>query len=434
MGFHRSSAGLMLAIGLLGAVVPEVAAQERAVVPVRLESSTSQKAAIEQLLATGKQQYRQADFRAAIATYQQVLSSGAEDAKVEALLQLAEIDLWIGKTTLAETKIKQAIELARKVSSRQLEGRSLHMLAAVERYRENYAKATELLNLALPILQAVGDREGEARIYLQFGFIDHAQAKFPQALEKFQTALKTAQAGNHQDVIVTCYNWLAKTQRSLKNIPQAETLIQKQQELSRLTGYRLGEYSGLTTVRWLQQDQKQIDQAIGTSQKQLAIAQSANNSWFQMDSAMVSANIYLNREQFSQGLSFYRKALSIAKKIDNKAVGLVQSRIGYTYLHKRRFSRSGMNKQAIFAASHAYEKALESYQKTNDKRLVAESYDNLAETYSMLALLHKDEDRVKFISKLEFAYQNAAKIYGKLGRQNKRIISLVVQKSMVLRN
>jgi CHAT domain-containing protein/Tfp pilus assembly protein PilF len=320
-------------------------------------------------LATAKQQYRQADFGGAIASYQQILSSGTATDRVEALLQLAEMDLWMQKRPIAETKIQQALKLAKETGNRQGEGRSLLMLAAVERYRENYAKATELLNQALPMLQ--GDREGEARVYLQFGIVDHAQKQFPQALEKFQTALKTAQAGNHQDVVANCYDWLAETQRSLKNIPQAEVLIQQQQELSRSIGDRLGEYDGLTTLRELRKEQKRVDQAINAGQKQLAIAQSANNPWLQRNSLLEIGFIYADQKQVEKGIEFYQQALTIAQTIDDDAIGFVQNRIGVVYYRAENYPQ----------ALAVFQKSLVNYQKIQNQVEVIQVLENIASTY-----------------------------------------------------
>jgi tetratricopeptide (TPR) repeat protein len=357
-------------------------------------------------LAQAKQQYRQADFGRAIASYQQILSSGIATDKVEALLQLAEMDLWMQKRPIAETKIQQALKLAKETGNKQGEGRSLSMLAAVERYRENYAKATELLNQALPMLQ--GDREGEARVYLQFGIIDHAQKQFPQALEKFQTALKTAQAGNHQDVMANCYDWLAETQRSLKNIPQAEVLIQQQQELSRSIGYRLGEYDGLNTVINLQNGKQQFVAANGSRQRQLDIMRSAENVWFQigvlsligfdLQSQANDEKKQSNYEQAEklvfQSQESFQQARDLARKIadpERDRLTWIGTKQGYAWMGFINISRSDtyegkkdyvQAETAAINARKAFEQALEiARDKLRDRTAEGQELGHLAQAY-----------------------------------------------------
>jgi CHAT domain-containing protein len=357
-------------------------------------------------LAQAKQQYRQADFRRAIASYQQILSSGTATDRVEALLQLAEMDLWMQKRPIAETKIQQALKLAKETGNKQGEGRSLSMLAAVERYRENYAKATELLNQALPMLQ--GDREGEARVYLQFGIIDHAQKQFPQALEKFQTALKTAEAGNHQDVMANCYDWLAETQRSLKKIPQAEVLIQQQQELSRSIDYRLGEYDGLNTVINLQNGKQQFVAANGSRQRQLEIMRSAGNVWFQIEVLSLigfdlqsQANDEKKQSNYEQAekLVFqsqesFHQARDLVRKIadpERDRLTWIGTKQGYAWMGFINISRSDtyegkkdyvQAETAAINARKAFEQALEiARDKLRDRTAEGEELGHLAQAY-----------------------------------------------------
>ncbi|NJM44984.1 MAG: CHAT domain-containing protein [Alkalinema sp. RU_4_3] len=333
------------------------------------------------------------------------------------MLQLAEMDLWMQKRPIAETKIQQALKLAKETGNKQGEGRSLFMLAAVKRYRENYTKATELLNQALPMLQGVGDREGEARVYLQFGIIDHAQKQFPQALEKFETALKTAQAGNHQDDMAHCYDWLAETQRSLKNIPQAEVLIQQQQELSRSIGYRLAEYDGLTTVINLQTGKQQFAAANASRQRQLEIMRSAENVWFQIEILSLmgfdlqsqanderkQSNYDLAEKLISQSQLLFQQAGDLARKIADPErervtwdghkqvyvwLGFVNIDRSWAYEKKQDYIQAD---SLAIKSRQAMTQALEiAREKLRDRTAEGEALGHLAQTYMRRATVaHK---------------------------------------------
>ncbi len=230
----------------------------------------------DRLLATAKQHYRKAEFKPAIALYQQALTqaqqTGDFSTQIEALLQLGDIDFWVGNVPQAEAKFQQALKLSREIKDRTREGFALALLSAVYRSRQEYPKALELLKESSAIAQQTKDQKLEARSRFFMGTVFYLQKQYPQALDTFQQALRVAQADDNQDKMAHIYDYLAATYRDMKDFRQAEVTIQQQQKLSRDTGYRLAGYDGLATIVSLQQEQKQPDQVLQTYQKQLAIA------------------------------------------------------------------------------------------------------------------------------------------------------------------
>ncbi len=344
----------------------EVAAQRQIA-----DASAPQSAAFKQLLETAKQHYRRAELKQAIALYQQIVNqSGAEPGtKVEALVQLGDIHFWIGQLPQAETYFQQALKLARESHDRQGEGRSLTLFGAIERNRRNYTKAVESLKAALIIQEQVGDRKGEAVSRLILGTVFYSQGQYPKALESFQEAVKVAQVDNNQDELASIYNWMAITHRELKDAKQAEQWIQKQQALAQATGFRLSEYDGLWVVASLQA--KQPEQVLQTYQKQLQIAQAADNIWFQRSMLLEIGGYYVNQKQTAKALEVYQKALALAKTIDDAAVANVQNRIGVAYYQAEQYP------QAIAS----YQQALATYQKLNQQPGTAQVWSNLGNAY-----------------------------------------------------
>jgi tetratricopeptide (TPR) repeat protein len=236
-------------------------------------------------LDDAKQHYRRAEFKQAISLYQQVLAkpeAGNRD-KIEALSQLGNMNLRIGQTAQAKDDFQKALKLARESGDRQHEGRVLSLIAAVQRWKQEYMAALDTLKTSLAIAQQVKDGKGEARSRFFTGTVLYQQRQYPQALETLQQALKLAQANRDPDEMAHIYDWMALTFIKLKDLKQAEITIQQQQKLSQDAGYRLAEYDGLATLVSLQQQQKQTDLVSQTYQKQLEIAQAADNLWFQRD-------------------------------------------------------------------------------------------------------------------------------------------------------
>jgi CHAT domain-containing protein/Tfp pilus assembly protein PilF len=331
MRFKLSSTSLLLAIVLSSPIVPAVLVEvtiAQSKVPEDTGANPTQ-----QLLAQAKRHYRQAEFKQAIALYQQVLSSNP-DAKfqIEALLQLAEIDIWTKKVDRAETKGKQALDIAKASGDRRGEGQSLIILAIVKRSRQNYAQATDFVNQSLKIGQELGDRSLMAKVQQQLGILHVLQQQLPQALEKFQQALKLAQAENAQEAILESHTWTALTYQKQENFPQAESWIQKQQSLSQAFGDRLEEYDGLGVMVLIRQGQKQSETILPLRQKQLAIAQASGNLWFEKDVLIEIGYLDIAQKKFIEGQRIYQQALAIAQKIDDRAIASVQLSIIYGHI------------------------------------------------------------------------------------------------------
>jgi CHAT domain-containing protein len=303
-------------------------------------------------LAQAKQQYRQADFGGAIASYQQVLKQaeiqGDRTTQIDALLQLGDIDLWIGKTTSAEIKFQQTVKLAQESGDRKREGESLALLAAVYREQANYPKALELLNQTLRIAQEIKNPAGKVRSKFFIGTVFYRQAQYPLALAQLQEALKLAQALPDQEETVFIQNWIAITYVQLKDIPQATAMQKQQQELSRSIRHPLAEYDGLATLIQLNKEKKQPALIMAARQRQLEIARSAGNIWFQMDllpligwAHLDQSDVYSKQKDYAQaeaatveGRKIFEQALEIARDQlrDRTAEGSELRNLAHAYM------------------------------------------------------------------------------------------------------
>ena len=337
------------------------------------DTPTSQ---VQQLLALGKQQYRRAEFRAAIATYQQVLKLTTQlkdsDFELEALTYLADIDLWNRQYSSAENKIQRALQLSQQVKNRVREAESLAGLSALHRVKGDYAKALDYAQKAIEWVEKVGDRRVEARSRFMLGIALYHQAEYTKALDVLQEAIKLAQADQNKDEVSYLLNWISLTQSALKDNNSALLTIQEQQKLSKESGCVLAEYGGLWVVASI--SQQQPDQVLLAYQKALTIAQLADNSWFQIATAQEIGWIYVNQKETAKALELYQKALVVAGTIDDAAVADIQNRTGIAYY------RAGKYQQAL----EFFQQSLIIYQKTTNQAEIAKILINVGDAHREL--------------------------------------------------
>jgi tetratricopeptide (TPR) repeat protein len=337
------TAALLVTIAMPELKVPIVESAIAQTVPDRQPEGVGKASGdVKHLLEVGKQQFRRAEFKQVIATYQQVLSQPNVEAsaKIAAWLHLGEIYLLIDQTAPAEDYLQSALKLARDSQDRASEVGALARLGWVHLNRQEYPKALETLKPALAIAQQTSDRSGEALSRFTFGAVLYRQGQYAQALEALQLAAKGFQVDKNQDRLADVYNWMAVTYRELKDIKQAEMLIQQQQTLSREIGDRVAEHSGLWTLASFQQQQKQMDLVVQSYQQQLAILEAADNPWFTRSVLLALGGFYGDQKQMPQASEAYQQALTVAKTIDDASVADVQTKLGNAYYQAEKYPES----------------------------------------------------------------------------------------------
>ncbi len=404
------SVGFALALIGAGTIAPFVPslnpharmyAQAQTVSPSTVQPPES----IQRLLETAKQHFRQAEFKQAIALYQQALSVASQDknsdAQLEALLYLLDMDLANGQYPSAEAKIQQALKLAQQVGNRAREAEVLAGLSAFHRLQGDYSQALDNARKAVEIARQVGDRRVEARSRLMLGIALYFQPDYPKALEALQQAINLAQADQNQDQVASVLNWVALTHAALKDVQLAEKTIQQQQQLSQNIGFRLAEYYGLWVIASIQQGNQQLQQALPAYQQTLAIAQAANNLWFQRSVLLEIGGFYVSQKQMPKALEAYQQALMLAKTIDIAAVADAQNRIGVGYYRAKQYPQ----------AVEAFQQALAIYQKLSNQSGIAQVWKNLGDGY---------KQQKQYPQALE-CYQQALTLYRQLKNPQQEI-------------
>jgi CHAT domain-containing protein/Flp pilus assembly protein TadD len=312
-----SGLAIVLSVGspMVSAVVSPEAATAQSTANLNTQSV--------QLLAKGKEQYRQADFRSAIATYQRALTIGQQTkdraTQIDALLQLGSIDFSIGHVPESEANLRQGLNLAKESSDRRREGELIAAIGIIARQKAQYSQAMELLKQSLAIAQQVKNPRGETQSRLAIGTVLYMQNQYPHAMEEFQKALKIAQALPDQDETVYIQAWLTIAYVATKDFKQAEAMSLQQQALSRSIGHRLAEYEGLSAIVVLRQQQKTLDQVLQTYQQQLVVAKSANNPWFQKDTLGNIGLVYYGLGEKQKALEYYNQALPVLRAVGDRS-------------------------------------------------------------------------------------------------------------------
>ncbi len=335
---------------------------------------------VNRLLEAGKQQYRRAEFKQAIATYLRVIDlaeqQGDRSGQAKAMTELGRIDAEIGKTQEAEELGLGALKLIRAAGDRQAEADVLDSLVSFYLGRQDPKKANDFNQSAQAVAEAAGYQKGITRAKITLSvlrWLELFQKKqFQQALEVLKEGLKLVQDSGDQDDIASAYG-LQFVYSALQDLPQAERLFQQYQTFSKSIGSRLEEYRGLKLAGDFTDLQKYPEKKVVYYQQALAIVQSADNPWFQKSTLLTLGVVYRTQKQPAKALAVYQQALAIAQSLQDFAMlGEIYNLIGVTYYNADQYQ------QAI----SPYQQALANYQKIGDQPTnIPWSWSNLGNAY-----------------------------------------------------
>lgn len=94
-------------------------------------------------------------------------------------------------TAVADTKIREAIEIAQKLGFKKGEATAWNGLGVVEEIRGNYKIAIEHYEKAMAIRKSLGDQRGVAGVLVNLGNAHEAIGEFPAAINRHRESLST---------------------------------------------------------------------------------------------------------------------------------------------------------------------------------------------------------------------------------------------------
>jgi CHAT domain-containing protein len=315
-------AGLVCTIALFPPLTSMAVRAEGAIA----QTVKAQESLLQKRLAEGKKQYRSLAFREAIATFSSVIEQakqqGDRGTQAQALAALGTLYQDIEKKEGLETLLLESLKLARSLPDATVKLDVLGSVLGVYLGQSNLEKVDGLLKEMEAIdLGLVDDRTKVEFQFLQSGvrFAKQLQQKqFPLALLEAQSAIKLAEQNGNQELLAVAIALEYAAYKVAQNESQAERSFRRQQDLSRLIGDRLSEYQQLKLAGDLT-NEKQVDQKIAYYQKALAIAKTANNSWFQLLLLGNIGNIYDAQSKVAYGKDYLQGV-----KLSEQSMGAFQ--------------------------------------------------------------------------------------------------------------
>jgi CHAT domain-containing protein/uncharacterized protein HemY len=263
--------------------------------------------------------------------------------------------------------IQQAIELSRTLHDLAGEAKGLHNMGFSYFSFEEYRKAIEFYDLALPIRRAAGDLTGEGATLFGLGQASDALNQYDKALEYYRQALEifghtgdnqrasrvaSAMGGDYKS-LSRYADALAFYDRAFVLAPEneANVLLQVGNVYETLSQYRL---------------------ALESYNRSQAIAHNYNTTDSEGHIARLIGVVYEDLRAYSTALQFLGRALTIATaRGDTDLEAATRKELGRVYMLMGRYS----------SAHEYFERALRIYEEIPEPKNVAGALCNLGDVY-----------------------------------------------------
>jgi CHAT domain-containing protein/Tfp pilus assembly protein PilF len=284
--------------------------------PLAAQAQTIQDRATEakHLLQKGSQQYRQAQFKEALAQFQQALEIyqqiGDKAGKAEALNHMGEVYNQLSQDNEALKVLQQALAIRQQLNDRSNEGTVLVNLAAIYLNAGQYPTALKFFQQALDLYREIDDHTGEASTRTGIGLIYYSLGQYFKALEIHQQALalyrELGARGEEGGTLLNMglvYTSLGQYSKALKVYQQALTIAREMDN-------RPFERMSLLNMGLVYTSLRQYSKALEVYQQALAIGVPAGEARIIRGIGFV----YYNLGQYPKALELYQQALGIERE------------------------------------------------------------------------------------------------------------------------
>lgn len=352
--------------------------------------------------ASGASLRQKGNFQKAVEEYAKALGIAEQmekdEAKVECLMSLGLLYWNLGQLKESTEKYEEALRLAQKIG---LAGKENECLAALEIYRfynEGKKCRTEGDNQgsiknfqeAIELSRKIKSREHELKCLRQLSLTYWEMNDMDMFFKLNEEGLKLANALNHKREKGKClnnigiyYSHLSKYFLSLKYLDEAYLIAKQENSITDLAYI-------FTNLGFVYKELGELEKALDLLKKTLEIDYKEGNEFEICLDLNNIGNIYLNKglfsnrdDNFMKALSFYNESLKIARKYKTSDIETkVLSNLGFINFNLNKYSES------LHHLNLAYNLA----KKMKDLEMIATILNNMAHVYSKMGKYDKADE------------------------------------------
>ena len=273
--------------------------------------------------------------------------------KIEALHEIAWVNLQKGNIHIAERLFKQEIQEAEANNNLKSKAYGLNGLGILADYQGNYEKALTYHFQALEIRKKLNNPREIGVSYSNIGFVYEIKGDNQKALEFHLKSFEIYKKIGAKKDMGYAYSDIGLIYSSLGNYEQALEYYFKSLEIFEELEDKQGISYSFDNIGLIYKEQEEYEQALEYYFKSLEIFEESGNKLEISALYQDIGAIYQIRDDYDTALGYYQKSLEIYQEVDYKAgVGFSYTTIGFIYLEQDKLNE----------AKSYFSKALELYE------------------------------------------------------------------------
>ncbi len=289
-------------------------------------------------------------------------------------LNIQAISLTIrGLNQKALSLYKQAEGIAVELNDKELLARMLSNKGIVMIDLYEFDDAIVNFQRSIELCEEAGNQKGIGPALNSIGVVYQKQSNYSEALNYYEKSLEYfIKYGPERDLANT-YNSIGEVHHVLGNNQEAFDLLKKALKIRQELTYKIGELKSLLSIGDYYKDLGEYSNAFDYYTKSLKISEEVKDSNSIAHSNQKIARLYHNQGNFEEAIVMYRKSMSLLKACNGNR-SILSSTI---CLMGETINKMGMSDDALAK----FNEALKIRQEINDKRGIAECYNNIASLY-----------------------------------------------------
>ncbi len=273
----------------------------------------------DRLYEKGWRLFRSAQFRDALAIYQEVLqirrALSDRAGEAETLNSIGEVYIGLSQYSQALEALQPALAIRKSTGDKVGEGETLNNLGVVYWNLGQSERAVEFYNQALGIHRSLGNKAGEGEAIANLGAVYQQQGEFSRALEAYQQALSLHRAVSEKFGEGVALSGIGSVYFRQGEYAQALEFYQQALAIHREIGDKAGEGVAIANLGATYQQLGQDALALESYQQSLAIVKETGDK---VGEGIALGNVAFLLKQQNQpelAIAFYKQAINAIESI-----------------------------------------------------------------------------------------------------------------------
>ncbi len=343
--------------------------------PAQTSQTTTRDSRADVLFQSGQAKFARADFKAALADWQQAATLYEASANTQgagqAYVRLGQAYFQLDEYPRARESFERSLQIAEQLNDLPAQVEARIGLGDTCLMAQEFSKASALFKKSLEAAESLGNNQLKARAISRLGEVAIALGDHPLALAHLNRSLQLSTEAGDEETRAYSLSSLSYLHSRLGDYHKAIGLYSEALKIAEATGNRRRVAMAYANIGYNYRLLGDYAKALPYAEKSVELAGDIRYSRALALARGILGDIYAGLGAFPKAIALKQKALEAARLVnDQEATGIAYKGLGYTYFQMREFALASQN----------FESALSLFQQIGTRGREADVLSQLGES------------------------------------------------------